>query len=237
MNTGVYILYHIYNSDIKYVGSTKKLGFKQRFNNHIKELKKNIHNNTHLQSVANKYGVDGFRMDIILKCNPSYCIEAEQFWIDTLDTYNNGYNQSKMAGCVSMPYEERRISTKNQQKIIYQIDKNSKIINKFNGILLAGREVGVNARDISSCCNNRVNMAGGYLWCFEKDYNKNIKYKSNYNNIGVIQFDKNNNFIKEWNSIQEAAIKYSNGHNGNISNCCSGKLKSAYGYIWKYKTI
>lgn len=40
-------------------------------------------------------------------------------------------------------------------------------------------------------------------------------------------------FYKEFNSIKEAEIEY-NFSKGNISSCCSGRLKSAFGYKWKY---
>lgn len=59
--------------------------------------------------------------------------------------------------------------------------------------------------------------------------NKNIRKP-------VLQFDKNNNFIKEWNSIREAEDFYSNGKkNTSISSCCRGNIKTAYKYIWKFK--
>lgn len=50
----------------------------------------------------------------------------------------------------------------------------------------------------------------------------------------VIQYDKNGNFIKEWESITEASQKL-NLQISNISKCCSGGLKTTGGYIWKYK--
>ena len=234
MNTGVYILYHTYNSEKIYVGSTQKLGFKQRFNNHLRELSQNKHNNNHLQAVSNKYGIENFRFKILQKVVPEYCLEVEQFWIDYLDTVNSGYNQSKKAGVVSMPYEERRIATRQQQKTVYQIDKNNKVINIYQGVNLAGIASGINKTDISFCCNKKAKMAGGYFWCFEEDYSQDTVYISNYNNNGVNQYDKNNILIKKWDSVQEAANFYSKGHNGNITNCARGKLKSCYGYIWKY---
>ena len=52
-------------------------------------------------------------------------------------------------------------------------------------------------------------------------------------NITVIeQYDINNNFIKEWVGVKETEkiLKINN-----ISVCCSGKRKTAGGYIWKYK--
>lgn len=51
----------------------------------------------------------------------------------------------------------------------------------------------------------------------------------------ILQFDMQGNFVREWNSIEEAAISI-NKPRSNISNCCRGyRYKSAYGYIWKYK--
>ena len=70
------------------------------------------------------------------------------------------------------------------------------------------------------------------------------KSKENYKNIGkwtkysthILQYDLEENFIKEWNSIKEAEIFYHPKKiiKNNICNCCLGKQKTAYGYIWKY---
>lgn len=50
----------------------------------------------------------------------------------------------------------------------------------------------------------------------------------------VLQFDLNDNFIKEYPSAIQ--IERENGFGqGNISKCCKGKRKTAYGYKWKYK--
>ena len=52
----------------------------------------------------------------------------------------------------------------------------------------------------------------------------------------VLQFDLNNNLIKEHNSITEACF-YVNKPNrqGDITLVCKGKQKTAFGYFWKYK--
>lgn len=49
----------------------------------------------------------------------------------------------------------------------------------------------------------------------------------------VIQLNKNNEFIKEWESIKMAQIGI--GIKNGISNCCQGKQKTAGGFKWKYK--
>jgi hypothetical protein len=52
--------------------------------------------------------------------------------------------------------------------------------------------------------------------------------------IPIIQRDKKRNFIREWNSATLAAQSLNKSPSA-ISECCSGKRKSAYNYIWEYK--
>lgn len=49
----------------------------------------------------------------------------------------------------------------------------------------------------------------------------------------VNQYDLSGNLIKEWGCLKEIERELNFGHS-NISNCCKGRYKSAYGYIWKY---
>lgn len=58
----------------------------------------------------------------------------------------------------------------------------------------------------------------------------------------VLQYDLNNNFIKEWESITEATDYYLKNFNINpkslgskISLVCKGKRKKTHNHIWKYK--
>lgn len=50
----------------------------------------------------------------------------------------------------------------------------------------------------------------------------------------ILQYDKQGNFIKEWNSITEAS-KSLNTSLGNISLALNKKSKTAKGFIWYYK--
>ena len=50
----------------------------------------------------------------------------------------------------------------------------------------------------------------------------------------VLQFDLNDNFIKEYASAHQVERELGFA-NGNIKKCCKGKYKQAYGYKWKYK--
>lgn len=52
--------------------------------------------------------------------------------------------------------------------------------------------------------------------------------------IVILQYTKNDELVREWNSIKEAA-DYLNKSNSLIIKCCKGKIPYGYGYKWKYK--
>jgi group I intron endonuclease len=63
----------------------------------------------------------------------------------------------------------------------------------------------------------------------EKSKNKmSIAHKK-----GIDQYDLDNNFIKSYDSIADAAIEI-NTCRDNIGRVCSGRNKTAAGFIWKY---
>lgn len=60
------------------------------------------------------------------------------------------------------------------------------------------------------------------------------KGKEHHRSIAVIQYDKDGNYIREWECIRQ--VEKELGIWGqNISKCCKGKYKSCGGFIWKYK--
>ena len=50
----------------------------------------------------------------------------------------------------------------------------------------------------------------------------------------ILQFDKKENFIKEWKGIKITSKILNISENG-IIDCCKGKQKTCGGFIWKYK--
>lgn len=79
---------------------------------------------------------------------------------------------------------------------------------------------------------------GNLEWCTPKynaNYgNRNKKVSEKALKKNVKQFSKEGVFIKEWSSLTE--IQRQTGFKKtNISSCCRGKYKQAYGYIWKFK--
>jgi len=80
----------------KYIGSSKNI--KNRLYQHKRLLEKGEHHSIKLQNTYNKYGKDNFIFEIIESLDDEILlIEREQYWIDGLDTYNNGYNSRPIA--------------------------------------------------------------------------------------------------------------------------------------------
>lgn len=52
----------------------------------------------------------------------------------------------------------------------------------------------------------------------------------------VLQFTKQGEFVKEYPSTSEAS-KQTRINQGNISNCCNGKLHSAGKFLWRFKDV
>ena len=70
---------------------------------------------------------------------------------------------------------------------------------------------------------------------------ENINYGTRNKRAGEKQckriqmLDKNNNILKTFNSLKEAAQFLNIKSHGNISKCLHGKRKSAYRYKWKFE--
>lgn len=107
----------------------------------------------------------------------------------------------------------------------------------------------VNHKDEDKANNKAENLE----WCtksYNATYSLNLHperaeiYGSFFNGKGyrgkpfrhkekVLQYDKNGNFIAEYRSVVEAN-KITGIKNCAIIACCTGKQKTAFGYIWKF---
>lgn len=91
----------------------------------------------------------------------------------------------------------------------------------------------INHKDEDKTNNNVDNLE----WCdckYNINYGNGIFKRSIKSRKPVIQFDKNGNFIKRWDSalIAEQEMGYCNSH---INQCCNGKRKYHKNSIWKFE--
>jgi len=95
MRSGVYTITCLANNKM-YVGSTTRL-FSQRWGDHKTMLNNNKHTNIHLQRAWNKYGPNAFKFEILETYGKEFVLSAEQFWINMLGTYIDGFNRNPIA--------------------------------------------------------------------------------------------------------------------------------------------
>lgn len=123
-------------------------------------------------------------------------------------------------------------SSLKQGKPVYQFDLKGNFIKKWESISEVEKVLGYQHQGISHCCTLKVKSAYNYIW----SHNDNIDIKKYVPKVKktVLQYDKNMILIKEWESAREIERKLGIP-NTNISNCCNEKIKSAAGFIWRFK--
>jgi group I intron endonuclease len=106
---GVYQIVNIITRK-KYIGSS--VDVRSRWHGHKKRLRKNKHDNIHLQRAWNKDGENNFRFELIEEIeNKTKLCEREQYWMDiTTDKYNLDPIAYSSLGRVVSPETRQRLS-------------------------------------------------------------------------------------------------------------------------------
>lgn len=133
---------------------------------------------------------------------------------------------------------------KSMGKKVNQFDLNKNYIATYPSLQEARKAVNANNQYyIKSCCEGKVSKAHGFLWQYYKEENiingipkwdNSIKMKKSQKRK-VIQYDLNMNELARYDSISEAAKALGKKKFSGISEVCSGKQKTAGGFIWRYE--
>lgn len=140
---------------------------------------------------------------------------------------------------------KKLISNALSYKII-QYSKDGSFIKEWNSMMDIQRELGFSQSKICLVCQYYNNpkefleknngyprlSAYGYLWKYKTD-NKEIKKYTDTRTKKISQYSKDGEFIKIWNSFKEITNELEIDRK-EIYNVCTGKRKSAKGFIWKY---
>lgn len=95
IESGVYQIQNKINGK-SYVGSAQNLA--SRYSKHLLNLREKTHHSRKLQNAWEKYGAESFVFNILEKCSMQQLLLREQYYIDKLNTYKNGYNILPNAG-------------------------------------------------------------------------------------------------------------------------------------------
>lgn len=88
-------------------------------------------------------------------------------------------------------------------------------------------------------CTQSENVLHSYkikLRIINEEQKERIREIGKKSSKQILQYNLEGNFIKTWDSTYEIERQLKIPHT-NISKCCKNKLKTAGGYIWRYKDI
>lgn len=192
-----------------YIGQTVR-NIKERFREHLKNA--NSESKQPLYRAIAKYGKENFTIDIIEECNINKINEREIYYINKMNSYNNGYNAT--LGGEGRP----RTDYAELSERFINSDKSMRIYCKENHIKESTLRQALNITD-------RM-----------QEYRKrHPEFNCVSNKTQVAMIDKITGvIIKIFKSVNEAmkhlGISKNNGH---INDVCKGKRNSAYGYKWQ----
>lgn len=226
MKVLIYTLSDPFTKEIRYIGKTNQMLLK-RLNGHIQDAKirkSKTHNSNWIYSLILKNQKPIIELLDEVNENTAWQL-IEQYWISQFKCWGfnllnttiggDGFQGSKRTkeACIKTSISLKK-SYKEGRRII------TEELKEANRIRMTGRIVSEETKD-------KIRKANlGKTYSYES---RSKKFKK------VYQFDLNNNFIREWDSLTEASI-YIKGTKGNISNAIYGRnnKKSYKGFIWKY---
>lgn len=228
-----------------YIGSS--IDIYRRWVRHRGDLRHKKHSNKYLQRSFNKYGEENFKLhivEILKEFNDLVLKQKEQYWIEFYKSYIEqfGYNLSLVPKGIENNETYNKcieIFRKSQScRSILQIDLDGKVIKQWDSINQASKILNIKDTKIIGCLKHKRKTYKNFIWIYIEefnDFNLNNYIDLKYKQTKILQYDLEDNFLKEWNSLKEICDYYNYKSNSNVINCCRGIIYSAYKYKWKYK--
>jgi group I intron endonuclease len=178
-----------------------------------------------LNRAYKKYGENYFKREIIEYCDVDELNDKEKLYIKQHNTkFPHGYNLTEGGeGMKGYKYNS-------SQKQNISIAKTGQKYPKEHGEKIRQSKLGVkrDQKTIDKIIQTKASKHNIQLNLDLKGQHRSNSQKT------ILQCDLQNNILNEFQSAQEAGRCI--GKSGNqIADCASGRQKTAYGFIWKYK--
>jgi group I intron endonuclease len=247
--SGIYKITNTINNKI-YIGSAYVLY--KRFKEHRWALIKKRHHNIQLSRFVEKYNINVLCFELIEYVEISMLEEREQYHINKnkMILFNESLDVKSWNRNKKLTEEHKQNISKSlkqhKQTPEHRLNINKSLKGKAGKYIRTEELKSKMSNIISSNEERKSNISKALKgrkvdWVSHSEETKiKIGEKNKKNNLKpILQFDLEGNFIKEWNSIIEAAI-FINPHNTKsircaISDCLREKTKKSNGYKWKYK--
>ena len=235
-----------------YIGKTKKISSKGRFNTHKRKFKCDVFIIDEIQTNEwkfwEKHYISLFRswgFELINKNEggggPTTFVSTEERNIKISNSTKGRIISEETKKIISKSNKGHkrnlgRIQSKETRRKISESAKGKKISNETKlkkSLAMKGKKhseetkkkMSISALGKPKSESHKVNML--------KNRSSVIEGVRRANSKPVLQYDLEGNFIKEWSSITEAKKNIQ----GDIYACCYGRQKNAGGFYWEYKKV
>ena len=225
IKTGIYKITNIVNGKM-YIGSAVNIDNRRRI--HKYRLRLNKHHSPKLQNSYNKHGLNNFKFETIEECSKENLIVKEQYYIDLYDAVNKGYNCNPVAGSnLGRKWsDEHKKKISNTKKGKPSNRKGVKHTKKSKIKMSKSQKGNSNAKGMKHSEETKQKLR-------EISASKKGRISSRYDSTSIVQYDLQENFIKEWKDRVE--LKEFGFRVADISEVCRGLQKTAFGFKWKFK--
>ena len=217
----------------QYIGQTS-MTIAKRYSAHLRCAKSGEPTTSLLYRAMRKYGTDNFSVGLVETVYADARNELKErlnkreiYHISAKNTYKpNGYNltrgEDSSASCIVRP--------------VYKVNSCGDVICRYDSITDAEKQNKLPLGSIKFALRRGTHYAGGYHWYDANDGQMTVGQnigKQTTKTVPVYCFDMQGGFIERFESIVDASRKTKAEHT-HISSACSGKRKSAGGYLWSY---
>ena len=209
-------IYKIINdvNDKIYIGKTLET-IDRRWKEHCRSYNRERCEKRPLYNAINKYGIENFHMEQIEECSNELSSEREIYWINYYNSYKEGYNAT--------------LGGDGKTSIDYNVVVDLYL--KLQNCSKVAKELGISPDTISKILRSKN---------IEVKTSQEVTIEEKGKNIKMLSLEKE--LLQTFSTMSDGAMYLiqndiskatKNSTRNKISEVCSHKRKTAYGYIWE----
>ena len=187
-----------------------------------------------------KYGADNFKFRVIEECSDDIVNERESYWIDKLDSCNNGYNITLGGEGIKKPQKYWANHPHSKAVSCYTLE--GEWVRDYESVGLAAADLnnGESRQSIVACIKGTTFQAFGYKWSWKGETPKVIEKRVNVRGV-VYGINPTLGRKKMWKSQADAAEEISGNRKSNANILLSirspdnNKLQASGWYLFRSK--